>query len=89
MFHKARFALCWLAGVALVVVLFIFGDRGILKESTVEILLWPAIALGALAGIGAHDAALYLVILIADSLLYGVIAFGLLELTLQTCKKSK
>jgi hypothetical protein len=89
MIHKARFALCWLAGVALVVVFFILGDRAILKESTVETLLWPAIALGSLAGIGAHDAALYLLVLVADSLLYGVITFGLLELILQTYRKSK
>jgi hypothetical protein len=60
--------LAWSAGIAVVVVVTILGNRGAIQEFTAA----------SLVGIAYHDRGLYLAILLFSSLIYGAFAFVLL-----------
>jgi hypothetical protein len=71
--------LSWGTGTALVLVLFVLGETGIVPNLN-QTLLSPGLLLAGLAGYGAHDIEAIVLAILGDSLFYGLLSFFALSI---------
>ena len=69
----------WVVGLILTATVFVLGQGGYFAGVS-QTLLWPGLVLASLFGYGAHDLPLYVLTLLFDSFIYGVLSYGLLAL---------